>query len=105
MSDLIDALVYTSIKNNLNSSNYKAYSLLKNKINKSSNDDINNLVYHLNEYSLKLNDLSNKGFPKFMFEDIFVNKNLYIGASYFPSVKAWGIKAGVPIIKLKIIKK
>ena len=44
MSDLIDALVYTSIKNNLNSSNYKAYNLLKNKINISSNDDINNLL-------------------------------------------------------------
>lgn len=42
----------------------------------SDNDDINDIVHCLNEYSLKLNDISNKGFPKFMFEDIFVNKNL-----------------------------
>jgi len=44
MSNIIDALVYAGIKNNLNNSNYKGYSALKTKINTTSDDDLNKIL-------------------------------------------------------------
>lgn len=44
MSNIIDALVYTGIKNNLNKSNYKGYNALKTKINTTSDDDLNKIL-------------------------------------------------------------
>lgn len=44
MSNIIDALVYAGIKNNLNNSNYKGYSALKTKINTTYDDDLNKIL-------------------------------------------------------------
>ena len=43
-SNILDALVYSSIKNNLNPTNYPSYDLMRSKTSSASSEDLNNII-------------------------------------------------------------